>query len=368
MSGGVSPLPHTRAVFTAADEAAVLACLQSGMVAHGARVRAFEEQIAARTGAAGVVSVSSGTAALVLALRAVGIARNDEVIVPTYVCRAVYEAVRSVGAVPVLADNHTQRCISHETVRGLLSRRTKAIIVVDTLGEAAPIDALLETGIPVIEDACQGFGGVLQGRPLGLRGTVGVISFHGTKLLPIGDGGAVLCTQGPVADLLRALRDGDATDEVNAGARSGDHISDLSAALGSAVLARLDGTLERRAEIAERYRRVLANATALELPQKDNVPFRFPLRMRGATDTTYGAVAARFLEHGVSVRRGVDAMNHVLFGASNLGPSDIADGQTRAFPTAEQDFRETLSIPLYESLRDHEVETIENALKAVFSC
>lgn len=355
------PLPHTRAVFTVADEDAVLSCIRSGMVAHGARVRAFEAALAERLQARDAVTVSSGTAAIVLALRSVGVSAGHEVILPTYVCRAVYEAVRALSATPVLVDNDRagRRCISQESVRAHLTSHTKAIIAVDTLGEPAPIDALRTFGLPIIEDACQGFGGVFEGRSLGLRGDVGVISFHGTKLLPIGDGGAVVCGSATDGERLRNLREGEAQPP-HAHARSGDQLSDLSAALGMSVLSRLDDTLRRRAQIAARYRQVLQSAAQVELPTETNVPYRFPVRVLGADDATYTSIAARFLEHGVSVRRGVDAMNHVLFPPTK--------GEQH-YPIAEQDFRETVSIPLYESLDDEEVAVVENAIKAVFySC
>lgn len=349
-----TPIPHTRAAFTRADEEAVLVCIKSGMVAHGSRVRAFEEQLAARTGARGAITTSSGTAALVLALRTVGVGPGDEVVVPTYVCRAVYESVRAVGGTPVLVDNDASRCISIETVAPVLTAATKAIVVVDTLGHPAPVHGLLGTGIPVIEDACQGLGGIHEGRALGLRGTLGVVSFHGTKLVPVGDGGAVLCTQGSLEARVRELRDGEGAA---LGARAGDHLSDLSASLASAVLARLDETIQRRRAITDRYRRRLVGTSSrIILPDESVVPYRFPLRVRGAKANDFDRWSAQFLELGVSVRRGVDAMNHLLF----PGHPD------RAFPVAETDYLETLSIPLYESLTETEVERIEGALDTVF--
>lgn len=354
-----SPIPHTRAFFTPEDKEAVTSCLSSGMVASGSRVRAFESGLASRLGASDVITVTSGTAAIVLALRAVGVRHGDEVILPTYVCRAVYEAVRYVGGVPILVDNDEHRCISRKSVEPFLSPRTKAIVAVDTLGHPVTVDGLLDTGVPVIEDACQGFAGSIQGRPLGLRGTVGVISFHGTKLLPIGEGGAVLCTQASVGARIRAIREGEG-DGDDEHARAGTQISDVSAALGNALLARLDATLARRAAIAALYREALASASQrVALPSADNVPYRFPLRLEGASAETYDALFARFQAQGVSIRRGVDAMNHVLFPARSSGGA--------SFPVAERDFVETLSIPLYESLSDAEVGTVVAALQTVFS-
>jgi perosamine synthetase len=374
-SSGPSLVPHSRASFTRADEAAVVACLRGGMVAQGARVRAFEAELVAHIQAADATEtrtatvVSSGTAALVLALQALGVERGDEVVMPTYVCRAVFEAVRCVGATPILADNVEHRCIALSSVKPLLTKRTKAIIAVDTLGHPAAIEALLSTGVPVIEDACQGVGD--PKRPLGFRGTLGVISFQGTKLIPIGEGGAVLCSDAQLASRLAGLRDG------AEGARFGAQLSDLSAALGSSVLARIDRVKEQRWAIAERYRAALAQQQAVSLPATENVPYRFPLRLHGAKSGDFQRVAAEFLKRGVVVRRGVDAMCHRLFphayGSSESASSEHAyqnEGGSAllstVYPVAECDFSETVSIPLYESMSETEIAQVERALREVF--
>jgi dTDP-4-amino-4,6-dideoxygalactose transaminase len=362
-------IAHSRAVFGPEDEQAVIDCLRSGMVARGARTRAFEAALATRVGAAGGVAVPSGTAAIELGLRVLGVGSGDEVILPTYVCRAVFEAVMSVGAAPVLADNgaRAHRCLDASSVEAVLSSKTRAIIAVDTLGHPAPIAALERLGLPVIEDACQGLGGRIshdeaqfqaQGNvALGARGTLGVVSFHGTKVLPLGEGGMLLSRDPALVARARDILDGEGA---SLGCRSGAQFSDVTASLGLSRLARLDAALARRAVLAARYRVWLAGAPHLELPEPEVVPYRFALRIGAARGETFERLQTAFAERGVAVRRGVDAMNHRLFGARH--PSAVRAGHT--FAQAERDFAETLSLPIYESLSDEEQTQVGEALAA----
>jgi len=153
-SAGVPEVvPHSRPWITAADIRAVARALRSGMLAQGAEVAAFEAEMGAWLGLPPGVAVHSGTAALHLALVGMGVGRDDEVILPSYVCVAPLHAVEYVGATPRLADvDPGTYNLDPADVRRRLTRRTRAIIVPHQFGLPADLEALLALGVPVIED------------------------------------------------------------------------------------------------------------------------------------------------------------------------------------------------------------------------
>src|ERR1700742_2360889 len=178
----------------------------------GAPVEEFEEKFARWCGTDFCVGVSSGTAALELALRALGIGAGDEVIVPTNSFIATAEAVSAVGATPRLVDvDEETALLDAEIVAAALTPRTKAVIPVHLYGRTVEMDPLLalceEHGIALVEDACQAHGALYRGRPAGSMGAAGCFSFYPTKNLGAwGDGGAIVSGGTELAKRVRLLR------------------------------------------------------------------------------------------------------------------------------------------------------------------
>lgn len=330
-------IPHSRPTLGEEDLRALSAVLSDGMLASGGRARRLEDQLAARLGLAGARATSSGSAALLLALAALEVGPGDEVVLPTYVCRSVWRAVRARGAAPVLCDVEDEDwCASPATVELALTPRTKAVIVVHPFGIAADASGIRDLGVPVIEDACQALGAP----GVGQAGELCVLSFEATKLLAAGEGGAVSSRR---PELLRCA---DAADQIR------HPLSDLQAALALSQLARFDAFLARRRALAERYLSALPGVAA-RLPSElrgRSVFFRFPLRVEG---DRFEALRAAFAARGVHVRRGVDALLHREFAVAG------------SFPGAEACFRETLSLPLYPSLSDSEQGEVIAACRAL---
>lgn len=328
-------IPHSRPWITDVDRAAVSEVLASGMLAEGTRTRAFEAMIADRVAAAGAVALSSGTSALQLALLGLDVGKGDEVVVPTYTCQSVADAVRAVGATPVYCDVDDWWLMSAATVDAVLTPRTRAIILVHIFGIFADAQQFAAFGIPVIEDACQAFDGT---RPRAASGFT-VFSFHATKCLTTGEGGAVVAADRNGLEKLSALRQGNAVTA---------RLSDLQAGLGISQLSRYDEFLRLRRVQAERY---LAGLP-VDLTQKVSAVrdrsmfFRFPLRVE---ERAHRFETARdfFGEAGIAVRRGVDTLLH-----RGAGLRD------EAFPGAVRCFEETVSIPLRPGLTDDEQERI----------
>jgi dTDP-4-amino-4,6-dideoxygalactose transaminase len=342
-------IPHSRPTLGPEDQAAVAEAIASGWVAEGPRVARFEAAMAEQIGAAGAVAAASGTLALVLALRALEVELRDEVILPTYVCRNVWDAVVYVGATPILADVEPGGFqIDPDSARARLTRRTKAIIIPHVFGQVADLDELLALGPPMIEDCAHALGARSRGRPVGAHGTLAICSFRATKLLCTGEGGMVLANSRALADRLRDLRSPEAST-----ARFAFPMTDLQAAMGLAQLERFPAFLARRAEIATRYRAV-ATEVGWGLPAEregaEAVAYRLVVDPRLDLDEAIAAFARR----GVTAARPVPQPLHRLFG-----------GRAADFPGAEAASRTALSIPIYPSLTPGEVEAVCRACREV---
>jgi perosamine synthetase len=184
------------------------------------------------------VTVSSGTTALHLALAALPIHPGDEVIIPSFVCTALLNAIRLTGATPVLADcDETHFNLSVTDVKKRLSSRTKALIVPHLFGQAADLNELLAIGLPVIEDCAQSLGSRYEGKMTESFGTLAVFSFYATKFLATGEGGMVASSDAGLMEHIRDLRYYDEKDDDRI--RFNCKMTDMHAALGRSQLRRL---------------------------------------------------------------------------------------------------------------------------------
>lgn len=339
-------IPHSRPSVSEEDALAVARAVREGRLAQGPEVEAFERELAARLGVEAVAAVASGSAALELALLALGVGAGDEVIVPSYVCDALWHAVRRRGATPVLADaDPLTLSLSAKDAAARVTPRTRAVIVPHAFGLAVDLEPFLALGVPVVEDCAQALGAVVDGRPAGSRGAVAVCSFYATKMVATGEGGAVA---GP-ASLVARVRDARAYDErPDLAPRLNAKLTDLQAALGRSQLARLDRFIARRREVAARYRARLAGA-GCRLPSDAgarHVYHRFVVGVGGPVEP----VQARLAGAGVSARRPVFRPAHHALGLSG-------------YPEADRLWAETLSIPCYPALTDAEVDQVAAALR-----
>lgn len=238
-------------------QARVASVIERGRYVLGPEVAAFEHELADYLGVRHVVGVGNGTDAITIAVRALGVEPGREVVVPSFTFYATAEAVVSAGAVPVFCDvDPDTRNVTVETVRPVLSSRTAAIIAVDLFGCPAPVPALRELGLPVLEDAAQALGGTLDNRRAGALGDAATISFYPSKNLGcFGDGGAIATDDDGVAELARALRfhgSRDKRDFQYIGYNS--RLDELQAAILRVLLPHLDGWVAARRGAARAYR------------------------------------------------------------------------------------------------------------------
>jgi dTDP-4-amino-4,6-dideoxygalactose transaminase len=183
--------------------------LDSGRFILGPEVEAFEREFAAHLGARHAIGVANGTDALTIALRAMGVGPGDEVVVPSFTFYATAEAVPHTGATPVYADiDPDTMLITAQSVRSVLTTRTKAVIAVHLFGNVAEVEEIEALGVPVLEDAAQSAGSIApDGRRPGALGTAATFSFYPSKNLPaFGDGGAITTSDDEIARRVRLLR------------------------------------------------------------------------------------------------------------------------------------------------------------------
>ncbi|HEV3362718.1 MAG TPA: aminotransferase class I/II-fold pyridoxal phosphate-dependent enzyme [Acidimicrobiia bacterium] len=266
------------------ERVSLLAALESGWVAPvGPDLDAFEAELAERCGVSHAVALSSGTAALHLALLQVGVGPGDDVLVPTATFAATANAVTYCGARPCFIDADpvtwqiSPALLAADLAeRGSSGRLPAAVITVDLYGGCANYDAILavcaEYGVPVVEDAAEALGATFNGRPAGSFGAAGVLSFNGNKIITTSSGGALLCHEEAAADRARYL-----ATQARRPVAHYEHteigfnyrLSNLLAAFGRGQLATLDQRIARRRAIQARYRAAFADVAGIAFPAAD---------------------------------------------------------------------------------------------------
>jgi dTDP-3-amino-3,4,6-trideoxy-alpha-D-glucose transaminase len=324
----------------------------------GAEVELFESEFAAWCEAEHAVGVSSGTAALELALRGLEIGSGDEVIVPTNSFIATAEAVSAAGARPVLVDvDEETALITAEIVAAAITSHTRCVIPVHLYGRTVEMEPLLELcrqrGVAVIEDACQAHGARYRGRPVGSLGDAGCFSFYPTKNLGAwGDGGAVVTGDPGLADRLRLLRShGEGARHHHQMPARTDRLDALQAAILRIKLARLDDANERRRRVGAMLREALGEGRVIPLPPPadygDHVFHLFVVR-----SAERDALRAHLESEGIASAIHYPTPIHLqpAYADLELGPGSL--------PVAERLSGEICSLPIFPTMLDAEVERV----------
>lgn len=331
----------------------------------GEEVRLFEQEFARSVGAAEGVGMSSGTAALELALRALGVGPGDEVITTPFSFFATAAAVVYVGARPRFVDVDPGTLnLNPDLLASARTPATKAILPVHLFGQSAalgPIRAFADAhGVPVVEDACQAHGATWDGKPVGAQGRVGCFSFYPTKNLGgFGDGGMAVTNDRELAERLRRLR--------NCGRRAqyehlelgyNERLDNLQAALLRIKLPRLAEWTQKRRVLAEAYRRGLAGLPAQPLtvdPAAECVYHLFTLRAPRRDDLQ------RFLaDRGIQTGVFYPTPLHLQPAFKEFG------GKLGDCPVAERASGEVLSLPLYPGLSLDAVNAVIEGVRAFY--
>ena len=351
-------------LFNGNEQEYVSRALRNGAISSvGEEVARFEQEFAAAVGAPYAVAVSNGTAALHLALLALGVGAGDEVIIPDLTYVATASAVRYTGASVVLADVDPRTwTLDPADVEARISSRTRAVIAVHLYGRSADLAALRkiarEHSIRVIEDVAQALGARSQDRRLGSIGDVGCFSFYGNKVITTGEGGMITARSRTTAERLRALR-----NHCTSASRRYFHrelgfnyrMTALQAAVGLAQLEQLESFLAKRAQIAAWYRASLRSlggwAEPAAVPASAPVNWLFTMKIRGLLRGRRDAVLEELRRDGIDARPVFVPMSHL--------PAHRA----RRLAHAAAISASGLSLPTYVSMQKSDVRTIADALR-----
>ena len=333
----------------------------------GEEVEGFEREFASWSGSANAVGVSSGTAALELAIRGLGIGPGDEVIVPTNSFVATAEAVSAAGATPVLVDVDEDTAVLTATiVERAITPRTRCVIPVHLYGrtvEMNPVLALCRSHeIFVVEDACQAHGALYEGRPVGTLGDAGCFSFYPTKNLGAwGDGGAVVTGDQGLAEQVRLLRShGEGARHHHEMPARTDRLDALQAAILRAKLHRLDEANSLRRQAGETLREALADSPVIVPPSAavggDHVFHLFVVRS-AARD----ALRTHLDAYGIASAIHYPTPIHLQPAYADCG---LVAG---SLPVAERIADEICSLPIFPSIETSEIERVAEAVKSFAS-
>jgi len=374
-------LPYARQDISDADIRAVAEALRSDWLTTGPRVPAFETELAEASGARHAIAFSSGTAALHGAMASLDLGPGDEALTTPLTFVATANAALYVGAVPRFADvDPGTLLLDPAAAAAAVTPRTRVIVPVDYAGQPVDYDALREVAaaapsgpLPILADAAHSLGATFQGRRVGTLADLTVLSLHPAKIMTTGEGGAVLTDDDDRADRLRRFRNhGIATelaarrDWTYAAVELGFNyrLTDVMAALGSSQLRRIDTFLAARRRLAARYTAALAGHWAVDLqvvaPGVEPAWHLFVVqlrldRLRVDRGSVYHAMRAEGI--GVNVHY-IPVHHHPLYRArfSELGGR---------FPVAEAAYERLLTLPLFASMTDSDVDDVVAALDKV---
>lgn len=352
-SAGISKgkvIPHSRPSIEKADISAVADVLAQGQLTDTTQITLFENEVSYYVGQTGGIATNSGTSALFLALLALADNGRNEIIIPSYACIALLNAIYSAQLTPVVVDIGGcgyNICLS--TVKNAITRKTKAIIAPHMFGDPiSDIQDIIELGVPVIEDCALSVGASLDNKKVGSIAELAVFSFYTTKLLTTGHGGMVLTRSRTKLDTLRDLIQYDNRREYRQSFNL--RLTDFQAALGRSQLGQLNAFIERRRQIAAIYDDCFAqvNTVSVQARAFGSVYFRYIVQVQD-TDTWI----ARMQEQGVECRKPVYKPLHQYFGSN-----------AAKFPNTERAQKHNVSLPIYPSLSEHEIDCIIDAVLA----
>lgn len=347
-------------------------CLERQWLGMGPKVRAFEDQFAARLGLPNMVVVNSGSNALYVALAALNLPHGAEVVVPSFTWVACAHSIVLAGLKPVFCDVDPDTMNpTAETIRAVMTPNCVAIMVVHYAGKPVEMAPILKIGLPVIEDAAHAVDSMQRGRYCGGIADVGVYSFDAVKNLTMGEGGGLTARDPAVAERARLLRYcGIGKSGFEASKASSERwweynirdffpkllVSDVNAAIGLAQLRKLDMLQARRREIWDRYQREFAGIQWLKRPVDPG----------SDEQHSYFTYAIRVPARDRAAKQLYDRGIYTTLRYHPLHMNPIYKANVR-LPNSERLNDEALSIPLHPNMSDADVETVIEGIRTLNS-
>jgi perosamine synthetase len=365
------PIPLARPLLGEAEERAVVDVLRSGQLSLGRRLGEFERAFAAHVQAPAASAVSSGTAGLHLALRAVGVGEGDDVITSPFSFVASANAALYERARPVFADiDPLTLNLDPDAAAAAVGERTRALLPVHIFGYPADMPAFerlaARHGLGIVEDACEALGAVhADGTPVGGRGAPAVFGFYANKQLTTGEGGMITLADADVKERIDSERNQGRAPDM--GWLDHDRLgfnyrlSDIACALGLAQLRRLPDMLAARARVAAAYRHELGDIEGLRLPCPDADGdrrgwFVFVVQLPGDSDRD--EVVRELARRGIQSKPYLPAIHLMSFYRERFGHRD---GE---FPVCEDVAARSLALPFYPELGEGQIARVAAELRA----
>jgi perosamine synthetase len=364
-------IPLSRPDLDARDIRGVVNVLKTPHLSLGPKLPEFEKKFARFIGSRYAVAVNSGTSALHLAVRALGLTRGDEVITTPFSFVASSNCLLFEGAKPVFVDiDENTLNIDVSKIERAITRHTRAILAVHIFGRPLDMTRIMTLArkhkLMVIEDACEAIGAAWRGRKVGTFGAVGTFAFYPNKQMTTGEGGMLITDQLKIAQLCQSMRNQGRA--IKGGAwlvheRLGYNyrLSDINCALGLSQLARLPAMLQRRQAVAEMYRKHLSGIKNLVLPNADGGRdiswFVYVIRVQGVRAALRDRIRQTLAQRGIQTNDyfrpiHVQPFYRKLFG---YAPGD--------FPVTERVAAETIALPFHNRLSEREIKYVCSALQ-----
>ena len=349
------------------DIEAVVAVLNSGILAQGEKVEEFEQAFAQFIGVKYAVAVSSGTAALHLALLSHGIGAGDEVVTTPFTFIATANSILLAGAKPVFADiEDGYFSVVPDNMRRRINNRTKAIIPVHLYGHPADMKAIMELaqeyGLVVIEDACQAHGATFNNQKVGSFGT-GCFSFYPTKNMTTGEGGMITTNREDIAQNARMIRNHGSSQRYSCEILGSNmRMAELNAALGSVQLRKLPAHNQKRQSNASYLSQRLYGVQGTKLPKVkpgcQHVFHQYTIRVTEESDISRDELASMLKEKGIESGIYYPIPIHEQPFYCKLGYDDV-------LPVSEKMAQQVISLPIHPGVTTPELDIIAEVIREV---
>ncbi len=331
----------------------------------GERTKRFESMLAEFFGVKHAICTSSGTGALFLSLKALGIGEGNEVLVPSLTAFPTVEAVFHTGAKPVFVDIDEFYCMDPEDAKSKVTERTRVIMPVHLYGQPANIDGIKdlaeEFGLYIVEDNCQAHGAEYRGKRTGSFGVCGCISFYPSKNLTVfGDGGAILTDDDKLAEKLRMLRNhGRKEKYTHEMVGYNMRFNEIQAEIGIAQLEALPWITERRRKIARIYKEELSD-----------LPIKLPSEREGVKHVHHLFVIEtekrdELMDH--LKKMGIQTGIHYPIPCHMQPGTEKALGKQPALERTEDAVKKILSLPIYPTMTKNELSRVIDGVKSFFN-
>jgi len=372
---GEKQIPLSGSDITEKEKQAVLNVLGSPYLSLGPRLPEFEEKMSSYIGTKHAVAVNSGTSALHLIVRALGITAGDEVITTPFSFIASANCILFENARPVFADiDKLTLNIDPDLIEGAVTEKTKAILAVDVFGHPAEWDKLKRIakkhGLKLIEDSCEAIGAEYKGRKAGTFGAAGTFAFYPNKQITTGEGGMIVTDDGEIAEFCESSRN----QGRNMGSAWLSHerlgynyrLSDINCALGTCQLGRISEILGKRDHVAEVYGNLLKDVEEIELPY-----------ISEDVKISWFVYVVRLKEKFTEIQRNdiIKRLKHSGIGCSNyFAPIHLQPFYVKMFgykkgdyPVTESVSERTIALPFYSNLKDADIARVVRILKEIIA-